>query len=115
MSILLQLLLLAVGLASLYASYIHNKDKYEEVLAILPDFKKLFKESRPSPYVKVSVCVPDFHAETVRTALAEAGAGASGHYTFQSFSSQGHGRYKPGPGANPVTGTEGQLEIIEQE
>jgi hypothetical protein len=116
MAILTQLLLVSVALAALYASFVHNRDKYEKTLAILPDFSKLFKQApAPYPYVKLVVSVPDRQSETVRRAIARAGGGVVGEYTWRSFSSQGIGRYKPEHGANPMVDTEEAVETIEQE
>lgn len=45
------------------------------------------------------------HAEAVRTALHDAGAGAIGDYDRCSFSSPGTGRFRPLPGSDPFIGT----------
>lgn len=114
MAIMTQILLIIVAGATLYASFVHNRDKYNEVLGILPDFKKLFRDSSPNSF-KVVVSVPDAHAETVRRAIGEAGGGSEGHYVFQSFSTQGIGRYQPIEGAKPAIGEVGKLELVEAE
>lgn len=114
MAILTQILLVLVAFGTLYASFVHNREKYNEVIGILPDFKKLFRDSRTAN-VKVVVCVPDAQADVVRRAAGEAGAGVTGHYSFQSFSSQGIGRYTPEEGAHPAVGTIGKAELVDQE
>ena len=68
-----------------------------------------------SASVKVVVYVPDAHADAVRQAIGEAGGGEIGNYTFCTFSSLGTGRYLPGPGANPMIGSVGVQERVEEE
>ena len=68
-----------------------------------------------SASVKIVVYVPDAHAEHLRQAIGEAGGGVIGNYTFCSFSSLGTGRYLPGPGANPMIGSVGVQERVEEE
>jgi hypothetical protein len=65
--------------------------------------------------VKIVVFVPESHAETVRLAMARAGAGKIGEYTHCSFSSKGTGRFKPGSGAHPVIGDLDKLEAVAEE
>lgn len=114
MAILTQLLIIAAVLATLYASFIHNREKYDEIIGILPDFKKLIRKDE-SAFVKVVVFVPDSHADAVREAIGAAGGGTVGNYTSCSFSSQGIGRFKPEHGAHPVVGTIGKLELVAEE
>ncbi len=64
---------------------------------------------------KLVVFVPIDHADGVRQALGEAGAGKIGNYSFCSFSSRGVGRFKPGEGAHPAIGSVGVFEEIEEE
>jgi hypothetical protein len=67
--------------------------------------------SAPRRY-KVVVYVPASHAETVREALAGAGAGRIGAYSQVSFTVRGVGRFRPGEGARPAIGAVGQLEEV---
>lgn len=64
---------------------------------------------------KLVVFAPREAAERVRTALAEAGAGALGDYEACSWSAEGRGRFRPQDGANPVIGSIGELEVVEEE
>jgi hypothetical protein len=68
-----------------------------------------------SPQVKLVVFVPESHADAVRTALGEAGAGTIGNYTYCSFSSKGIGRFRPEEGARPTIGSVGSLESVNEE
>jgi len=61
-------------------------------------------------YFKLVTFVPDDHLETVRTALAAAGAGVIGNYEECSFALAGTGTYRPQVGAIPIQGKIGHLE-----
>jgi len=65
--------------------------------------------------VKIVVYVPSSHAEKVREALAQSGAGHIGDYDSCSFSVKGIGRFRPLDGANPYMGEVGKIEEIEEE
>jgi len=65
--------------------------------------------------VKIVVFVPESHANAVREAIGDAGAGKIGNYSFASFSSKGVGRFKPESGANPSVGEVGKLESVNEE
>lgn len=64
---------------------------------------------------KIVVYVPESHAEALRNALGEAGAGVIGNYTHCTFTMKGTGRFKPGEGSNPTVGSLGQLEVVEED
>ena len=115
MAILTQLLLIFIVFAVIYASFVHNREKYKEIIGILPDFRKLLEREKKSTHVSIVVFVPDSHADIVRQAVGVAGGGIIGNYTFCSFSSQGIGRYVPGHGARPLVGVEGRLELVNEE
>lgn len=59
--------------------------------------------------------VPLSHADLVRKAVGEAGAGRSDKYAFASFSVRGIGRYLPLAGAHPAIGEVGKPEEVEEE
>ncbi len=65
--------------------------------------------------VKIVVGVPETHADAVRQALGEAGAGRVGDYEFTSFSVKGTGRFLPMAGAHPAIGEVGRLEEVAEE
>ncbi len=68
-------------------------------------------------YVKIAVFVPEDHADAMRDALGEAGAGKlhGSNYSFCSFSTKGIGRFLPGKDAEPHTGKVGEItEVIEE-
>lgn len=55
-------------------------------------------------HLQLNTYVPSSHAEMVKNAIFEAGAGAIGLYNECSFSSQGEGTFKALEGANPFIG-----------
>ena len=65
--------------------------------------------------VKITVGVPETHAEIIRGALGKAGAGKVGNYDFCSFSVKGVGRFRPLKGADPAIGQIGKLEEVAEE
>lgn len=67
------------------------------------------------PLDKLTVFVPQDAAAPVRAAIAEAGAGAIGHYDHCSFTTPGDGRFRPLEGAEPAVGTVGELEVVAED
>lgn len=63
----------------------------------------------------LSVYVPVTHADAVREALAEAGAGRIGNYDACSFSVRGTGRFRSNADAKPYIGSPGDVEAVEEE
>jgi len=70
---------------------------------------------REGELITIEMFVPETHAEKVRHAMGEAGAGRIGNYTHCSFSVKGIGRYQPGQGAAPALGRVGKLEEVKEE
>jgi len=64
---------------------------------------------------KIVIYVPLDHADALRAAMGDAGAGKIGNYTHCTFSVKGTGRFKPEAGANPTIGEVGKLEAVEEE
>ena len=65
--------------------------------------------------VKLVIFTPISHADIVRKALGEVGAGKIGNYDFCSFSSRGVGRFRGNEQSNPAIGEVGQYEAVEEE
>ncbi|QFT89878.1 Putative GTP cyclohydrolase 1 type 2 [Bacillus sp. THAF10] len=63
---------------------------------------------------KISVFVPLTHADNVRDALGNAGAGHIGNYSHCSFNIEGEGRFMPLHGTNPFIGEKGHLEKVRE-
>lgn len=60
---------------------------------------------------KIYTFVPLSHAEKVRLALFEAGAGHIGNYSQCSFNAEGTGTFKGEEGTHPFAGTTGELHF----
>ncbi|AZB43652.1 Nif3-like dinuclear metal center hexameric protein [Bacillus sp. FJAT-42376] len=63
---------------------------------------------------KMTVFVPSTHAEAVRKAMGDAGAGNIGNYSHCSFSANGTGTFLPLEGSSPFIGEAGKLEEAEE-
>ena len=61
--------------------------------------------------LKLVTFVPEAHADAVRAALADAGAGHIGAYDACSFSAPGEGRFRATEGCQPYVGTVGALHV----
>lgn len=80
-----------------------------EALGVKPLGRLIEKGGRGS-LMKLAVFVPETHAEPVRQALADAGAGRIGRYDHCSFSTAGEGTFRGGEGTDPFLGKPGVLE-----
>lgn len=65
--------------------------------------------------VKIVVFIPVKDADNLRQVIHEAGAARIGNYSHCSWSTRGHGRFKPEAGADPTIGEIGKLEVVEEE
>jgi hypothetical protein len=65
-----------------------------------------------SAQVKIFTFVPKTHADIVRKAMGDDGAGKIGNYSHCSYSINGVGRYKPLEGAKPAIGEVGKFEEV---
>ncbi len=64
---------------------------------------------------KIVVYVPESHADKLREAMGNAGAGRIGNYSHCTFTIKGIGRFKPEEGANPTIGSVGNFEEVVEE
>jgi dinuclear metal center YbgI/SA1388 family protein len=64
--------------------------------------------------VKLVFFVPNDHADQVRKAVFEAGAGIVGDYDQCSYNLQGEGTFRPGEGADPFSGKKGEMDFEEE-
>lgn len=62
--------------------------------------------------IKLSVCVPESHLETVKRAMFEAGAGRMGNYAECAWQTLGTGQFRPLPGSDPYIGSSGDLSVV---
>ncbi|WP_349407854.1 Nif3-like dinuclear metal center hexameric protein [Pseudalkalibacillus sp. SCS-8] len=63
---------------------------------------------------KLVVFVPESHADAVREALGEAGAGFIGDYSHCTFNTPGTGTFLPHEGTDPHIGEQGKLEFVDE-
>ena len=63
---------------------------------------------------KLITFVPESHAEKVRQALFDAGAGSIGNYDSCSYNLKGTGTFRGAEGTNPFSGQPGKLEFEEE-
>jgi dinuclear metal center YbgI/SA1388 family protein len=70
---------------------------------------RLVEEAR-GQLAKLTVFVPEAHAEAVRAAVTGAGAGHVGHYDSCAFLGHGTGTFRGGEGTRPFLGSAGSLE-----
>ena len=68
-----------------------------------------------SPLLKIVIYAPVTHADQIRAALANSGAGNIGNYDSCSFSTKGLGRFRGAKGTNPAIGQPEKLESVEEE
>ncbi len=64
---------------------------------------------------KIVVYVPEDHADELREAMGNAGAGKIGNYSHCTFTLKGTGRFRPEEGANPAIGSVGKLEEVSED
>ncbi|MDR2139494.1 MAG: Nif3-like dinuclear metal center hexameric protein [Tannerella sp.] len=98
---------------AIYAAHTNLDNAYGGVNYRLAELVGL-QQARPlSPQknalLKLSVFVPEAHAETLRNALFDAGAGHTGKYDSCSFNLTGEGTFRAGEDARPFCGEIGQL------
>ena len=63
---------------------------------------------------KLVVFVPQTHAEAVREAMGNAGAGHMGLYSHCTFAADGVGSFQPLNGAKPFIGSPGKMEYVRE-
>ena len=61
-------------------------------------------------FVKLEIYVPESHAEAVRQAVCEAGAGRLGRYDHCCWQTSGRGCFRPLAGSKPFLGETGKRE-----
>ncbi|KRQ86635.1 putative GTP cyclohydrolase 1 type 2 [Caloramator mitchellensis] len=74
----------------------------------------LLSPSKETKLYKLVVYVPQTHAEVVREALLEAGAGHIGNYSHCSFNTVGTGTFMPLKDSNPYIGQINKIEYVDE-
>ena len=78
------------------------------------DLRALAAHTPTGDEVKLVVFVPEAHADALRTALSDAGAGVIGAYSQCSFASPGTGTFLGDDTTNPAIGSRGALERVDE-
>ncbi|MEM1423721.1 MAG: Nif3-like dinuclear metal center hexameric protein, partial [Planctomycetota bacterium] len=78
------------------------------------DLRALSPHRRDGGGVKLVTFVPTEHADAVREAMADAGAGVIGAYTLCSFQQTGTGTFEGDATTNPAVGARGRLERVSE-
>lgn len=79
----------------------------------LGEIEPLYMDKQEELY-KLVVFVPATHAQQVREAINQAGAGHTGAYSDCSFRVRGTGTFRPAEGCNPFIGKTGMLEEADE-
>ncbi|VBB06066.1 gtp cyclohydrolase 1 type 2/nif3 [Lucifera butyrica] len=74
----------------------------------------ILQVTRVEKFNKLVVFVPRPHAEPVRAAILDAGAGHIGKYSHCSFTAAGMGTFMPLAGTSPYIGRQNRLESVEE-
>jgi len=106
---------LGMGIYALHTNLDHIKQGVSRHMALKMGLEK-GRVLRPMSGVlrQLTTFVPVGHAEDVRAALFEAGAGWVGNYSHASFNLRGEGTFKPEEGAKPALGEMGILERVDE-
>lgn len=103
---------------ALYAIHTNLDNMLDGVNGKIADRLNLKKRQilQPKKHVlrKLAVHVPETHAEAVRQALFQAGAGHIGNYDECSFNLEGTGTFRPGSDATPYSGEVGKLSYAQE-
>jgi len=75
---------------------------------------KVLEITNTETLYKLVVYVPNSHADKVKNALSDAGAGHIGNYSHCSFATSGIGSFKPLYNSNPYIGSLGEVELVEE-
>lgn len=78
------------------------------------DNREILVENYTEKLVKIAVFVPETHADNVREAMSQQGAGHIGDYSHCTFQSAGQGTFKPLEGTDPYIGSQGSLEFVDE-
>lgn len=98
---------------AIYACHTNMDNAWNGVNFKMAEMLGLFNLSILSPLpqqlLKLVTYVPSSHADSVRQALFEAGAGTIGDYDACSYNSEGFGTFRAGENAHPYCGEIGEL------
>ncbi len=103
---------------AIYAIHTNLDNVYQGVNHKIADKLKLQDRHILAPLkgklMKITTFIPTDHVELVVMAMHDAGGGQIGDYSHCSFRIAGTGTFKPLDGANPFSGSKGQLSYEEE-
>jgi dinuclear metal center YbgI/SA1388 family protein len=111
-----QLLHAGIALFTMHTNFDRAEFSVSHALAErigLSDVEVLVK-SKDLRFYKLAVYVPGEYTNRLLEAMANAGAGTIGKYTYCSFSTSGTGTFKPSLEAKPFAGELGKLSQVEE-
>ena len=113
---LIKLIKAEAALYVMHTNYDTAPDGINDVLANLLGVEGCvpLTNRKQDMFYKIVTFVPEEAVESVRNAMAEAGAGRIGQYTHCSFRSTGTGSFVPLPLADPYVGDIGKLAEVEE-
>ena len=85
-----------------------------KTLGLPAEEAKVLEVTGSEKLLKLVVFIPAGYEDSVRNALAEAGAGQIGDYSHCTFQLSGTGTFMPGEGSSPFIGAQGQLEKVDE-
>lgn len=105
-----------IALYSMHTNFDIAYDGLNDYFMNLMGFEdsKILEVTNTEVLYKLAVYVPYTHADKVKNALANAGAGHIGDYSHCSFSSEGIGCFKPLENTNPYIGSIGEIELVKE-
>jgi len=113
--IILQLAKNNISLYTMHTNLDAAKDGVSFALARALDLKDIkFLSPLKNLLAKIVVYVPEDHSEKVIKAMANAGAGIIGEYSFCSYRTKGTGTFKGSASTNPFLGKAERLESVEE-
>ena len=100
---------------AIYASHTNLDNVHNGVNAMIASKLSLSNcsvlDPKPDLLKRLVTFCPEDHAENIRSAMFEVGAGAIGEYDECSFNTNGTGTFRAGKGANPYVGEIGKQHI----
>lgn len=85
-----------------------------DLIGVEKSGREVIESTSVDQLLKLVVFVPAGHEDSLRQALAEAGAGWIGNYSHCTFQASGIGTFMPGGNTNPFIGEQGRLEKVEE-
>lgn len=105
-----------ISLYALHTNFDNANGGMNDILADIIELKdtKPLKKIEYNNLFKLVVFVPQTHAEIVRNAMLNSGAGHIGNYSHCSFNLEGKGTFLPLYGTSPFIGRQGELERVDE-